>query len=317
MELRELRSFCTAAKLRSISRAAGHLGLGQPTVTTHIQKLERELGMVLFDRVKRPIQLTLSGKTLSELATPLVEGIDRLAETTSLTEQQGPVGVAATHEIITHTLLNVVRAFLSNHPHIHLRIRSGVRAEVLNMVSEGEVDMGIVPGPEKSADFEFQGLFPYERVLITPPNHPLLADSPHSVDQIAKWPLIVMQRHTGSRILLEAEFRRRGIPYEIVVELDSFDMIKRYVALGMGVSVGPRLAIEPDDHNELGIVSLANLLPVEQAGIVSLRGKATSTPARRFISVVKETLGDPSEAAPRGNQVLTPTSLPVTNRRLS
>ena len=64
--------------------------------------------------------------------------------------------------------------------------------------------------------------------------------------------------------------------YEVVVELDSMDMVKRYVALGMGISVGPRLAIEPEDLDELAIVSLANLLPVEQAGIVTLRGKTLS-----------------------------------------
>ena len=73
MELRELRSFCTAARVRSISRAANILEIGQPTVTTHIKKLEAELGTTLFDRVKRPIQLTLSGKTLAELARVMIE----------------------------------------------------------------------------------------------------------------------------------------------------------------------------------------------------------------------------------------------------
>ncbi len=94
MELRELRSFCTAAKLRSISKAAEQLGLGQPTVTTHVKKLEEELGTVLFDRIKRPIRLTLSGTRLSELATPLVDGIEALGAMTSLAEEEGPVSVA-------------------------------------------------------------------------------------------------------------------------------------------------------------------------------------------------------------------------------
>ena len=78
MELRELRSFCVAARLRSISKAAEELDIGQPTVTTHVKKLEAELGTDLFDRVKRPIQLTLAGRTLFDLATPLLEGMDGL-----------------------------------------------------------------------------------------------------------------------------------------------------------------------------------------------------------------------------------------------
>lgn len=74
------------------------------------------------------------------------------------------------------------------------------------------------------------------------------------------------------------------------------DMIKRYVALGMGISAGPRLAMDPEDKDELGIVSLATLLPMEQAGIVTVRGKTLSTPAREFISVMRDTL------APAGSE---------------
>ena len=290
MELRELRSFCTAAKLRSISLAAERLGLGQPTVTTHIKKLEEELGVVLFDRVRRPIRLTASGAALAELAEPLLDGIAGLAARTSTVEELVPVRVAATYDIIPHTLLLVVKSFMSAYEHVHIRIRSGGREEVVDMVKEAEVDLGIMPGPEKGANFDFEGLFPYERVLIAPKGHPLLRSTLWSMEQIAQWPLIMMQRGTYTRAIVEEEFRRNGLSYEIVIELDSMDMIKRYVALGLGVSIGPRLAIEPEDLHELGIVSLTTLLPVEQAGILTLRGRALSEHARNFVSVVRKTL---------------------------
>ena len=297
MELRELTSFCTAAKLRSISLAAERLGVGQPTVTTHIKKLEEELGVVLFDRVRRPIRLTDTGAALSELAQPLLDGIDGLAARASTVEELVPVRVAATHEIIPHTLLLVVKSFMSAYEHVHIRIRSGGRGEVLDMVKEAEVDIGIMPGPERGAKFDFEGLFPYELVLIAPKEHPLLHSTLWSIEQIAKWPLILMQRGTYTRTIVEEEFRRMGLSFEIVIELDSMDMIKRYVALGLGVSIGPRLAIEPEDQHELGTVSLTTLLPVEQAGIVTLRGSALSEPARNFVSVVRETLS-PSPVQP-------------------
>ena len=290
MELRELRSFCTAAKLRSMSRAAETLGFGQPTVTGHIKRLEEELGATLFDRVRRPVQLTLVGAKLAELATPLVEGIDALAMTTSRAEEEGPVTVASTRDIIPHTLLPVVRAFRSEYPRVHLRIRSSNRVGILEMVTAGEVDMGIVPGPDRNPELDFLGLFTYDRVLITPPGHPLLQEELTSLDQIAPWPLILMSGSTYTRATLEAEFQRRGLAYDVVVELDSLDVIKRYVALGMGVSVGPSLAIDDQDREELGIVRLDHLLPVEQAGVVTLRGKSLSTPARQLISVLQREL---------------------------
>ena len=296
MELRELRSFCTAAKLRSISKAAEVLRIGQPTATTHIKNLESELGTRLFDRVKRPIQLTLAGATLAKLATPLVEGIDALASRTSMAEEEGPVYVAADHDLIPHTLVRVVREFRARYLHVHLRIRSALRDQVLQLVEDGDVDVGVVSRPEFSDKFDFQGLFGYDRVLITPLGHPLARQQVSSLEQIARYPLI-MRTRSYTRDLLEAGFRRRGIPYDIVVELDTMDMIKKYVALGMGVSVGARLAIDPEDERILGIVSLATLLPVDKVGYLTLRGKTLSRPARDFMAVMKDVLA-PAAARP-------------------
>ena len=292
MEIRELRSFCAAARLRSISRAAEELKIGQPTVTTHIKKLESELSATLFDRIRRPIQLTLAGKRLAELATPLVEGIDALAETASEAEERGPVVLAATPDIIPHTLLRVVRVFLDRHPHIHLTIKSATRAEVSDIVSNGDADMGVVQHHDRDEAFEFEALFLYERVLITPLGHPLLDSPITTLERIADYPLILMGEGTHTRDILESELKRRGVNYEIVVDLDSMDMIKRYVALGMGVSVGPRLAIDPEDHDVLGVVSLAHILPVEQGGILTLKGKSMSTPARHFMTVMRDVLAN-------------------------
>ncbi len=285
MQLRELKSFCVTAEVRSMSKAAELLDIGQPTVSTHIQKLEEELGMVLFDRYKRPIQPTLAGAALARLAGPLIDGIEGLKASTADAERHGPVSVASTPDIIPHTLLKFVTAYRDEYPHVHLQISTGHRPEILRMVKDGEVDLGIIPGAEVGPDCDFQPLFPYERVLITPLNHPLL-DGELSLERISQYDLVLMGPNTHTHAMLEAESRRRGLRHHVVVELDSMDMIKRYVALGMGVSVGPRLAVEPEDEETLGVISLATLLPLEQAGIVTQPGKVLSTPAQDFIDLV-------------------------------
>ena len=290
MELKELRSFCAAANLKSISRAAEQLAVGQPVVTTHIRKLEKEIGTTLFDRVRRPIQLTLPGRALLETATPLLQGLDQLLATTLNAQALGPVTLGCVTDIVPHTLLRVVKVFLSSHPHVSVRIKSGSRTEILKMVNQGEVDPGIIQYAERGEQFNYEPLFLYERVLITPRDHPLLKEELNSLDQIAAWPLILMASGTSTRSILEAQLKRTGASYEVIIELDSMDMIKRYVSLGMGVSVGPRFAIEPEDEQLLGVVSLANLLPVDQAGIVSLPGKALSDPAQEFMAVMRQSL---------------------------
>ncbi len=290
MELRELRSFCIAAKVGGISRAALQLGLGQPTVTTHIRKLEEEMGTILFDRSRRPIRLTPSGTALLELAAPLIEGIDDLIESTSQTEQESLITVGTTNDMVGHTLLQTVTVFLTRHPHSRLRIRAANMSDIVESVRTGEMDVGLVPYPGRSEELDFTGLFAYERVLITPLEHPLLKEEVVTFEHIAEWPLILRGGMTLTRSMLESEFKRRGLSYEVLVELDGMDIIKRYVALGMGISVGPRLAIEPEDEHSLGIVNLANLLPIEQVGILTLRGRTLSTPAQLFTQVMRDTL---------------------------
>ena len=289
MELRELKSFVIAARFRSISKAANELGLGQPTVTTHIKKLEKELNMVLFDRVTRPIRLTLSGQTIFDLSQPLLDGLDSLAVRTSEAEERGPVTIASTPDIIPHTLLRVVKVFNSLYPNVYLRIQSATRTEVIGMVRTGEVDAGIIQHPDRGEDLHFEPLFLYERVLIAPKGHELLSAPLTSLDSIVRYPLILMARGTYTRHILEEQLQKKGLHYEVIMELDSMDMIKKFVTIGMGVSVGPRLAIEEEDLDHLGMVSLANFLPVDQAGLITLPGKTLSTPANQFISVLRDT----------------------------
>ena len=289
MELRELKSFVIAARFRSISKAANELGLGQPTVTTHIKKLEKELNMVLFDRVTRPIRLTLSGQTIFDLSQPLLDGLDSLAIRTSEAEERGPVTIASTPDIIPHTLLRVVKVFNSLYPNVYLRIQAATRTEVIGMVRTGEVDAGIIQHPDRGEDLHFEPLFLYERVLIAPKGHELLSAPMTSLDSIVQYPLILMARGTYTRHILEEQLQKKGLHYEVIMELDSMDMIKKFVTIGMGVSVGPRLAIEEEDLDHLGMVSLANFLPVDQAGLITLPGKTLSTPANQFISVLRDT----------------------------
>ena len=83
MELREIISFYHVARLRSVSKAARRLELGQPTVTTHLRKLEDEFNITLFDRIKRPIQVTSEGVVFLDLITPIVNSVLSISSTIS------------------------------------------------------------------------------------------------------------------------------------------------------------------------------------------------------------------------------------------
>ena len=124
--------------------------------------------MVLFDRVTRPIGVTLSGQMIYDLIKQLLDGLDSLAAKTSAAEEKGPVIIAATPDIIPHTLLKVVKEFNIQFPDVFIKIISGNRTEVTNMVKTGEADAGIIQHPDRGTDLDFEPLFLYERVLIAP-----------------------------------------------------------------------------------------------------------------------------------------------------
>jgi DNA-binding transcriptional LysR family regulator len=96
--------------------------------------------------------------------------------------------------------------------------------------------------------------------------------------------------------MFEQGFHRRGIPYDVVIELDSMYMIKRYVTEGIGISVGPSLAIEPEDRGRIGVIRLANVLPIEQAGILTLRGGIITIAAQHSIAAFNKAFGQKRRA---------------------
>ena len=201
------------------------------------------------------------------------------------------MSIAAIHVVISHLLLPWWRPSTLSSRARPCEYARGKPGEILQMLKDGEVDLGIAVHNSINDEFDFVPMFPYERVLMAPLGHPILEEEIISLEQITRWPLVLMGPQTLTRTVLEEELRRKGLNYDLALELDDLDMIKRYVATGIGVSIGPRFAIDADDHKRLGVYSLMNLLPVEQAGILTLRGKSLSKPARNFIAVTRETLG--------------------------
>ena len=147
-----------------------------------------------------------------------------------------------------------------------------------------------MPGPERLPALQFDEVFVYDRVLLTPLEHPLLDLSYISFADIAKWPLLLMGLPNRTRGLLEAEFQRKSLSYQVIAELDSMDTIKRHVAIGAGISVGPRVAVDAGDEHQVGIVSLDHLFPQEHAGVVTLRGRYQPGRVQEFIGALKEGL---------------------------
>lgn len=291
MELREIISFYHVARLHSVSKAARRLELGQPTVTTHLRKLEDEFSLTLFDRIKRPIQLTSEGHTFLELITPIVESVDTLKTQMNYTERRGSFIIGAYPDLVTYHLPKPIQTFLGEYPEVRLRLIERSYMPLMQMVKSGELDLALSsPPPPDEPAIEFFELFKYNVVLLTPPGHELLNKRPVSLMDIAAFPLILASPDSLNRRKIEQALKDKGIVSDVVLSLDNSESIKQYVEIGMGVAIGNDFTLHPEDHDKLGVVPLDHLFPSSEIGICTLRGKFLGRAVRNFMDTLVESL---------------------------
>ena len=287
MELRQLVSFYHVARLRSVSKAARTLALGQPTVTTHLRKLEDELEIVLFDRIKRPIQLTSEGSILLELVTPVVHAVDALKTQMDYNERRGSFVVGAYPDLVMHHLPSGIQVFSQTYPDVRIQLLARPYTPLLRLVRSGEVDLAFcAPPPSEDPDLEFQELFRFDVCLMTPLDHPLLKRASVTLQDLSPWPLILSGPESLTRQRVEQELRHQGVTWDVVLELDDTESIKRYVETGMGVAVCADFTLHQRDHDRLGVVRLDHIFESSVIGVCTLKGKFLGQAVRNFIEVL-------------------------------
>jgi LysR family cys regulon transcriptional activator len=293
MDIKDLKSFLAVAQHRSFLKAAEALGVAQSTVTKQVRKLEAELGRELFERSSRPIQLSAAGVEMLQVVAPLVNSINTLAGGMPPASERSPVVIACAHGFLNEVMLRTVTLFRDSFPQERVRLRLGTKPELVEMVVSGQVHLAITPAPDRLDALSFQPIAASERMLITPLDHPLLRRPLTSVADIAAFPLVLLGHRTQTRVLLEEAFEREGAAYDVAVELDSMEMVKRYIELGMGVGVAYSIALDRGDDRHLGIVSLSQFLPSEMVGVVTAKGARLPAAARDFITLARSTIGAP------------------------
>jgi len=293
MELREVTSFYHVAKLKSVSKAAKKLDLGQPTVTTHLRKLESEFSITLFDRIKRPIQLTSEGTGFLSLITPIVESVDSLKIQMDYPDRKGAFVVGAYPDLALHHLPETIQEFTVEYPDVHLRLVARPYVQLIQMVKSGEVDLALCsPPPADESSLVFNELFQYNVVLMTPPGHELLKEHPIQLKDTSSWPLILAGPESQTRRRVEQALKDEGITYNIVLEMDNTELIKKYVEIGMGVAIGADFTLHPEDHHKLGVTRLDHIFSKSTIGICTLKGKFMGRAVGSFVEGLKKNLKD-------------------------
>ena len=249
MTLQQLRYFCAVVEHKfNISNAARTLHTSQPGISKQIGLLETELGVyLLVRRGNRLVGVTEPGQTALMISKRILRDSQnlRLLGDEFTKELSGKLIVAATHVHARYWLPPVIVAFKKKYPHVQLELLRAAPLNVIQMVSSGEAHLGICTRPEPiSDDLIALACHKLERCVLCPPGHPLLRKKKLTLEDIAKYPLVLQTAtYTGGWEIKRA-LEKKGIKPNIVLSVADAEIAKVCVEQGLGITVFPSRVID-------------------------------------------------------------------------
>jgi DNA-binding transcriptional LysR family regulator len=287
MDFDQLETFIEVTRLSSFSRAAEKRFRTQPAISSQIRSLEEEIGAKLLDRSGGKVSLTASGKLFLRFAEETLDA--RKAVTTAIAETErvprGEIVVGANEGTCLHILPEVFAHFKKQYPDVAVSIKRADYAKVLESVIDNSVDFGVVSMPITDNRLTAVLIHRDELVLIVPPRHPLSKLKSASAADIAQYPLL-MPKVGHTRDALDELFHERKLKPRYSMELDSSELLKRFVAADVGIGFIPRSNVEEDVRaNVLVTVLLADTQIRRDLALVFRKDKALSRAALAFIDI--------------------------------
>lgn len=290
MNLDALRCFCAVVDTGNFRLAAERVHRSQPAVSQRIKTLEREYGQTLLDR--KTATPTPAGRIVYARATALLHDADGLArELEDFDESAGHelrVGTSDTNAL--YFLPRYVREFAEAMPHTRLVVISRSSDAVAEGVHRGELDLGIVTLPVAREGLEARELFRQQLTLVLPAKHPLSARRRLSLSRLVGEPFVLLQRETRTGTLLREFFREQAFDPQVVLDSGSFEVLKRYVVEGVGLSFLPEIVVTGADRNALATVRVPGL-PAIRIGAVWRTGAYQTKAAEAFLQLLPRTRG--------------------------
>jgi LysR family cys regulon transcriptional activator len=272
MNLRHLKALCEIVEQGlHLSNAAHRLHRSQPALTRQIQQLERELGVTLFERNhQRLVRLTDEGQAVLEIAQRIVSETHDIGEVVKerLNAAQGELRVATTHTQARYTLLPVIQGFMARYRGVTLSLKQGTPLQCCDMVARGQADIAVCTDTGPRDDIVQIPCYLQERLVITPPRHPLLREKPLTLQAIARYPIITYAEGVPGRAVVMRAFQDAGLDPQVLLSAIDADLSKAYVELGLGVAILFRAAFDVRRDKPLRGLDGSHLFPSSRLNVV-------------------------------------------------
>lgn len=292
MEWQQVIGFYQVAKLGSFTKAGDATFRTQSALSQQIKALEKELDCYLFERIgKRKLRLTSAGERFFEFAEAILESYDCLKEDLSELQglQKGRLRIAAPFTTLYHLVPETLKEYIIQFPYVELTILDRSQQVVIELVRNGDIDLGFTLESEVPKDLALLRWKKVETVLMVPGGHPLAGAGRVTLKQIAKYPLILPPkdlRFTCRRIL-EERFQKLGLDFQIVMESSNVELTSLYVEMGLGISFATVVRDLPAlEKRNLAFIPMNTLLKPDFIAVVMRRDKVLTSYKSTFINML-------------------------------
>ncbi len=299
MDFDQLETFLEVARLSSFSRAAERRFRTQPAISAQIRALEEEIGARLLDRTGGKVSLTAAGKVFLKYAEDALEA--RKLVVTQLGEMErvprGEIVVGANEGTCLYVLPEVFAEFRRQYPNVNVSVKRSETTKVLESIIDNSVDFGVVSMPVKDTRLTVVPIHRDELVIIVSPSHPLAKAKSAAVADALNYPLL-LPKAGRTRDSLENVFHERRLKPQIAMELDSSELLKRFVAVDVGVGFIARSNVLDDVRaGLLACLDIADAQIRRDLALVFRKDKALSKAALAFIDIAVKLKAPHKQAA--------------------
>ncbi|BCP54919.1 LysR family transcriptional regulator [Kaistia sp. 32K] len=289
LTLQKLRNFLVIAEEGQFLRASQRVGISQPTLSAQIKELESELGVTLFSRTTRRIQLTTEGERFFERVTKMLSDLE--VAVTEVREQaalkHGRVTIAATPSLANSVLPPLMAEFRRAFPDIDVRLLEEISEGVDHLVRQGIADFGVGPGIGRQMDLSFSPLFEERFFAVVPLEHPLGRMDTLPLAALPERELITLAKGTGIRDVLEQVLRDNGMEIGTSHVLTRADSVISLVEAGLGVGLLPELSVARVNPKRARIIPITEPEISRNIGLIERKGGSSSSASSAFLRMLR------------------------------
>ncbi len=310
MDLRQLGNFVGIAESGSLTRASSKVWRSQSALSRQLRELERDLGVDLFERQARGVQLTEAGRYVLERSRLLLKEAESLRASAAAmgSEPAGTLTVGAPPSLRATLVAGFAVSFLQRHPQVKLQLREGTSRGMRDALGRGDLDIAILSTLEPVDSFRRFPLLQEAVCLVGPPQARLRMDKPVPASALAKWPLILTPHPNSLRQIVDAALARQGVASAPIVEADMVAMMLDLVRRGLGYTVLASCAVR--EYLSTHYVSAAPLRGLSIQWVVC---QSRERPETAAIMAAREALFAAAKAQMKAGQW--PTAKPMFSAR--